>query len=68
MVYDPDGRRPSPERYRERALIIRQQVETMSNAEVRRQLLDIAERYEERADGIERPRRGGGMQLKWGDG
>jgi hypothetical protein len=26
--------------------------------EVRRQLLDIAERYEELADGIERPRRG----------
>ncbi len=53
--------KPSNEQYRERALIIRQQTETMSNAEVRRQLLDIAERYEERADGIERPRRGGGM-------
>jgi hypothetical protein len=48
----------SPEQYLERAKIIRWQVETMSNAGVCRQLLDIAERYEELADGIERPRRG----------
>jgi hypothetical protein len=33
----------------------RRQVETMSNADVCRQLLDIADRYEELADGIERP-------------
>jgi hypothetical protein len=48
----------SPEQYLERAKIIRWQVGTMSNADVCRQLLDIAERYEELADGIERPRRG----------
>jgi hypothetical protein len=48
----------SPEQYLERAKIVRWQVETMSNADVRRQLLDLAGRYEELADGIERPRRG----------
>jgi hypothetical protein len=61
MADNPDALKPSNEEYRERALIIRRQAETMSNAEVCRQLLDIAERYEELADGIERPRRGGGM-------
>jgi hypothetical protein len=47
--------RTSPEQYRDRAKLIRRQVESMGNADVRRQLLDIAERYEELADGIERP-------------
>ena len=49
----------SPEEYAERARIIRRQVETMTNADVRRELLAIAERYEELAAGIERPRRAG---------
>jgi hypothetical protein len=45
----------SSEQYLERAKIIRWQVGTMSNADVCRQLLEIAKRYEELADGIERP-------------
>ena len=57
MADDPDASKTSPEQYLERAKIIRWQTETMSNADVCRQLLDIAERYEELADGIERPRR-----------
>jgi hypothetical protein len=55
MADNPDALKPSPEQYLERAKIIRRQVETMSNADVCRQLLDIADRYEELADGIERP-------------
>jgi hypothetical protein len=55
MAHNPDALKTSPEQYLERAKIIRRQVETMNNADVRRQLLDIAERYEELADGIERP-------------
>ena len=61
MGDNPYALKPSNEQYLERAMIIRRQAETMSNADMRRQLLDIAERYEERADGIERPRRRGGM-------
>jgi hypothetical protein len=49
--------KPSPEQYLERAKIIRRQAETMS-ADVRRQLLEIAEKYEELAYSIERARRG----------
>jgi hypothetical protein len=60
MVDNLNPLKTSPEQYLERAKIIRWQTETMRNADVRRQLLDIAERYEELADGIERPRRGGG--------
>ena len=59
MADDPDASKTSPEKYRQRAALIRRHVETLNNTEVRRQLLDIAERYEELADGIERPRRGG---------
>jgi hypothetical protein len=59
MAKNLNALRTSPEQYLERAKIIRRQVETMSNAGVCRQLLDIADRYEELADGIERPRRGG---------
>ena len=58
MAVNPDALKPTNEQYLERAMIIRRQAEAMSNADVRRQLLDIAEKYEERADGIERPRRG----------
>ena len=60
MADNPNALKPSPAQYLERAKIIRRQTETMNNADVRRQLLDIAEKYEEFADGIERPRRGGG--------
>jgi hypothetical protein len=55
MAKNLNALRTSPEQYLERAKIIRRQVETMSNADVCRQLLDIADRYEELADGIERP-------------
>ena len=55
MANNPDALKTSPEQYLERAKIIRRQVETMNNADVRGQLLDIAARYEELADGIERP-------------
>jgi thermostable 8-oxoguanine DNA glycosylase len=55
MAHNPDALKTSPEQYLERAKIIRRQVETMNNADVRRHLLDIAEKYEELADGIERP-------------
>src|SRR5580692_12278328 len=51
MADNPDALKTSPEQYLERAKIIRWQTETMSNADVCRQLLDIAERYEELADG-----------------
>ncbi len=51
------GSKTSPEQYRERAALIRRHVETLNNADVRRQLLKIAEKYEQLADGIERPRR-----------
>ena len=59
MAHNPDALKASPQQYLERAKIIRRQVETISNANVRRQLLDIAEQYEELAEGIERPRRCG---------
>ena len=55
MADNLNALKTSPEQYLERAKIIRRQVETMSNADVCRELLDIAERYEELADGIERP-------------
>ena len=48
----------TPQRYREWAKLIRRQAETMSNADVCRQLLDIAERQEELADSKERSRWG----------
>ena len=49
---------PAPNMFLERAKIIRRQAETMS-ADVRRQLLEIAEKYEGLAYSIERARRGG---------
>ena len=58
VAENPDASKTSPAQYLERAKIIRWQTETMSNVDVCRQLLYIAERYEELADGIERPRRG----------
>jgi hypothetical protein len=58
LADNSDALKPSPEQYLERAKIIRRQAETMS-ADVRRQLLDIAEKYEELAYSIERARRGG---------
>jgi hypothetical protein len=58
MADNPDALKPSPEQYLERAKIIRRQAETMSSADVRRQLLDIAEKYDELAYSIERERRG----------
>ena len=57
MADNSDALKPSPEQYLERAKIIRRQAETMS-ADVRRQLLEIAEKYEELAYSIERARRG----------
>ena len=56
MADNSDALKPSPEQYLERAKIIRRQAETMS-ADVRRQLLDIAEKYDELAYSIERARR-----------
>ena len=58
MADNSDALKPSPEQYLERAKIIRRQAETMS-ADVCRQLLEIAEKYEELAYSIERARRGG---------
>jgi hypothetical protein len=58
LADNSDALKPSPEQYLERAKIIRRQAETMS-ADVRRQLLEIAEKYEELAYSIERARRGG---------
>ena len=46
----------SAEQYRERAKLIRRQVETLNNAQVRRQLLGIAAEYDRFADSIERAR------------
>jgi hypothetical protein len=57
LADNSDALKPSPEQYLERAKIIRRQAETMS-ADVRRQLLEIAEKYEELAYSIERARRG----------
>jgi len=56
LADNSDALKPSPEQYLERAKIIRRQAETMS-ADVRRQLLEIAEKYEELAYSIERARR-----------
>jgi hypothetical protein len=58
LADNSDALKPSPEQYLERAKIIRRQAETMT-ADVRRQLLEIAEKYEELAYSIERTRRGG---------
>jgi hypothetical protein len=57
LADNSDALKPSPEQYLERAKIIRRQAETMS-ADVRRQLLEIAEKYEELAYSIEGARRG----------
>jgi hypothetical protein len=57
LADNSDALKPSPDQYLERAKIIRQQAETMS-ADVRRQLLDIAEKYDELAYSIEWARRG----------
>jgi hypothetical protein len=57
MVDNSDTLKPSPEQYLERAKIIRRQAERMSSADVRRQLLEIAEKYDELAYSIERSRR-----------
>ncbi len=61
---NPDALKPSPEQYLERAKIIRRQAEIMSSADVRRRLLDIAEKYDELAYSlaysIERPPSGDG--------
>ena len=55
MVDDADPLHPATaEQYRERAKLIRRQVETLSNAEVRCQLLTIADQYDRLADSIER--------------
>ena len=64
MADNLNALKPSPEQYLERAKIIRRDTETMSNADVCRQLLDIAEKYEELADGIERPLRGGAPSVQ----
>jgi uncharacterized protein with GYD domain len=53
------ARDPAAQQYRERAKVIRRQAETMGGT-VRRQLLVLADQYDRLADGIERPRRGGG--------
>jgi predicted kinase len=58
LADNSDALKPSPEQYLEQAKIIRWQAETMS-ADVRRQLLEIAEKYEELAYSIEGARRGG---------
>jgi hypothetical protein len=58
MAENPDALKPSPEQYLARAKIIRRQAEIMSSADVRRQLLDIAEKYDELAYSIERERSG----------
>ena len=51
MAENLDAFKTAPEQYLERAKITRWQIKAMSNADVCRQLLDIAERYEELADG-----------------
>jgi hypothetical protein len=47
-----------PQQYRERAKLIRRQVETLSNADVRRQLLAIADQYDRLAERMEQSRWG----------
>jgi hypothetical protein len=59
LADNSDALKPSPEQYLERAKIIRRQAETMS-ADVRRQFLDIAEKYEQLADSMKRARFGAG--------
>jgi hypothetical protein len=58
MADDPDPQYPTAEQYRERANLVRQR-ETMNDADVRRQLLNIAMQYERLADSMERSRWGG---------
>jgi hypothetical protein len=57
-AHDPDAHQPTAEQYREWAKLVRRQVETLNNANVRRHLLRIAERYEELADSLDRSRWG----------
>jgi hypothetical protein len=59
MVDDADPLHPATaEQYRERAKLIRRQVETLSKAEVRRQLLAIADQYDRLAESMEQSRLG----------
>jgi hypothetical protein len=59
MADDPDPQYPTAEQYRERANLVRQRAETMNDADIRRQLLNIAMQYERLADSMERSRWGG---------
>ncbi len=57
MVDDADPLNPATaEQYRERAKLIRRQVETLNNSDVRRQLLAIADQYDRLAESMERSR------------
>ena len=57
MVDAADPLHPATaEQYRERAKLIRRQVETLNNADVRRQLLAIADQYDRLAENMERSR------------
>jgi len=54
MVDDADPLNPvTAERYREGAKLIRRQVETLNNSDVRRQLLAIADQYDRLAKSME---------------
>jgi hypothetical protein len=52
MADDPDPQYPTAEQYRERANLVRQRAETMNDADIRRQLLNIAMQYERLADSM----------------
>ena len=55
MVDDADPLNPvTAVQYREWAKLIRRQVETLNNSDVRRQLLAIADQYDRLAESIER--------------
>jgi hypothetical protein len=59
MVDDAGPLHPATaEQYRERAKLIRRQVETLSNSDVRRQLLAIADQYDRLTESMERSRWG----------
>jgi hypothetical protein len=58
MADDPDPQYLTAEQYRERANLVRQRAETMNDADIRRQLLNIAMQYERLADSMDRSRWG----------
>ena len=59
MADDIDALRPTAEQYRERAKLVRQKAEAMTNPEIRWLLREIAAEYEELADRLNEGRAAG---------